>query len=249
MAEKEDHPTKMRRLVRKAPTVTPEPALSTVSRIRRLVRKSPETMAAEAAEREKAAAEKAAAEKAAFEASKAKKKADEKAKMEAPVDDKKIEEARKKIKDIYFSHNGKTVEGKKVSKMIATILSSGAVKESYEDVETGLFDLPFVTSDAYGGEGDEGLIDELYKAVKYLKLKVKITSNSYAFYTYETARKVYPANTLNNAIEFYNDSAEERGVDELKKKTAEFNGNMVQLEINSVEDAKHDAAIWRALAK
>ena len=65
MTSKEDHPSKMRRLVRIAPTITPEPALSTVSRIRRLIRKSPETMAAEAAEREKAAAEKAAAEKAA----------------------------------------------------------------------------------------------------------------------------------------------------------------------------------------
>ena len=54
MASKEDHPSKMRRLVRKAPTVTPEPALSTVSRIRRLVRKSPEEMAAEAAEKAKA---------------------------------------------------------------------------------------------------------------------------------------------------------------------------------------------------
>jgi len=68
MAEKEDHPTKMRRLVRKAPTVTPEPALSTVSRVRRLIRKSPEQMAAEAAEREKAAEkEKAAADAKAIE--------------------------------------------------------------------------------------------------------------------------------------------------------------------------------------
>jgi hypothetical protein len=65
MASKEDYPSKMRRLVRKAPMVTPEPALSTVSRVRRLIRKSPEQMAAEAAEREKAAAEKAEAEKAA----------------------------------------------------------------------------------------------------------------------------------------------------------------------------------------
>jgi hypothetical protein len=267
MASK-DYSSIMKAKVRVAPTVTPEPAMSTVSRISKsgLRRKTPEEMAASMTKavpevkkksglRRKKPEEMAAAVEEKYDEAYYERKhsqflarreaeaAAEAAKIAAPVDDKKLKEAREKLEMISLFYKGKTVKGKKIAKIIATLLLS----DKYED-ETGLYDEPFATPDSYGGEGREETIDDFFKAIKYLRLKVKIRSRTYAWYTYANARSVYPANALNNAIDYWNDSAEERGYDDLKRTTAEFNGNMLELDIGSDEDAEHDAAIWNKLA-
>jgi hypothetical protein len=277
--------SKMKSVIRKAPTVALEPLAPLAATKKRLVRKpvaDEEEIKLPGAGRDDAMRESQVADflakRAAYKAKKAeeakpvveapkavggagappveeKKEEKKEAKSKKPAKAKPVVEegtlngAREKLGHISFAYKGKTVEGKKIAKIIADVLRSGKMREAYQNVETGLFDDPFATTEAYGGEGNENTIDDLYKAVKPLPLKVDITANSYAWYNYAAARTAYSARALSNAIEFWNDSAEERGYDTLKRTTAEFNGNMLQLKITSLEDANHDAAIWDLLAK
>jgi hypothetical protein len=160
----------------------------------------------------------------------------------------KLMKACEKLERISLYSHGEEVEGKAIAKDIADMLGRGmAYKESKTDLN--LFGEPFATPDSYGDSAPENDIDDLFRAVKGLDLKLDYRTKGSAWYDFASAKMVYPSTTLENAIEFFNDSAEERGDKELTKKTAEFVGNELEAIITSVADAKHDAAIWRALAK
>ena len=112
-----------------------------------------------------------------------------------------------------------------------------------------MFDNPAASLSAYGGDADAGSIEELIRIAKRLGMKVKYTYEGYAWYSYDDAKKVYSARSLDNAIDTYNQSAAEEETEQLKKKTAEFNGYELGLDADDRADALHDAAIWRDLAK
>jgi hypothetical protein len=205
-------------------------------------------MAAEAAEREKAAAEKAAAEKAAAEKAAAEKAAAKPKKMrvkKSVVEDEKIIDARKKIQDLSFSHKGKNLEIKKFCKVIADALDKAKEGELLLD----LWDMPMASNSRYENFGREEGLEDLLGLTKLLDFKCDYSYTGSSFYLYSAARKVYSARVLEGEVEYWNDSAEDRGEETLTKKSAIFNGQEFSVNVTSNADAKHDAAIWRALGK
>jgi hypothetical protein len=180
-----------------------------------------------------------------------------------------IDDVKQSLEYIRFYHAKKQLEGKalckKLSELLTKIAKTDLTEEAiekvsgiswfYGDIDLSLWDDPIATSGAYGGEGSEQNIDDLFDNVmKPMNkqypgtFKLKYSANSSAFYSMNSASNVYTKSTLTDAVAQYNDMME--GEERLKVAKAEFNGNQLQIKEGfTKETLLHDAAAWKKLSE